>query len=110
MMYGEPPIRRPQAPQQSTKLAAIGMQSRAAPLGVKVVLIPKPVLLLRRRRFSRPGNVLDVVAVAGDQAEHALRPQRGNDARGAAAPVVAREHGAPDCERVDELLEVVAER
>src|SRR5262249_58794027 len=40
----EPPIRRPQPPQQSTKLAAIGLYSRAAPLGVKVVLIPKPVL------------------------------------------------------------------
>src|SRR5262249_58403034 len=78
--------------------------------GVKVVLIPKPVLLLRRRRFNRPGDVVNVVAVSGDEAEYALRPEHGDDAGGAPAPVVAGEHGAPDCERVDELLEVVAER
>src|SRR5262249_424685 len=79
-----PPHPRPtHPPQQSTKLAAIGLQSGAAPFGVKVVLIPKPVLLLRRRRFNRPSNVLDVVAVGGDHAEYALRPERGDDARGA---------------------------
>src|SRR5262245_18036231 len=86
------------------------MQSGAAPFGVKVVLIPKPVLLLRRRWFNRPGNVLDVVAVGGDQAEYALGPQHGDDAGGAPAPVVAGEHGALERERVDELLEVVAQR
>src|SRR5262249_20725775 len=95
-------------PQQSTKLAPISLQSRAPPLGVNVVLIPKPVLLLRRRRFNRAGDVLDVVTVGGDQAEYALGPQRGDDAGGAPAPVIAGEHGAVECERVDELLEVVA--
>src|SRR4029453_14538897 len=37
----ELPIRRPQSPQQSTKLAPVSLQSRAAALGVKVILIPK---------------------------------------------------------------------
>src|SRR5262249_11487971 len=99
---------RPQnPPQQSTKLAAIGLQSRTAPFGVKVVLIPKPVLLLRRRRFGRAGNIVDVVAVGGDQAEYALRPECSDDAGGAPAPVVTGEHAAFDRGPV---LEVVAQR
>src|SRR5262249_59959080 len=95
-----PTLGQPKPPQQSTKLATIGLQSRAARFGVKVVLIPKPVLLLRRRRFNRPGDVVNVVAVGGDEAECALRPERGDDEGGATAQIHTDEHCGPALERV----------
>ena len=106
----EPPVRRPQSPQQLAELAAIGRQPGTAALGVEIVLIPKPVLQLRRHRLGRSGNILNVVAVGRHQAAHLVRPQRGDDAGGAPAPIVAGQHGARHAERIDEFLEVVAER
>ena len=63
------------------------------------------VVLVRRVCASRPpgaggpavvGDVLDVVAAAGHQAPHPLRPEGGDDAGGPHRPVVAGEHGLVD--------------
>ena len=58
----------------------------------------------------RAGDVLDVVGIARDERYHALRPQFGDDAGGAAAPVVAAEYGALDVERLRHRQKVRAER
>ena len=109
-LLGELPMRGPQAPQQAADLAPVCRQAGAAALQMEVVLIPLAQLLLRCRRHGRIGNVLDVVAVAGDERAHALGPQRGGDARGAPAPVVADQHRLADVERIHQLPQVVAER
>jgi len=64
------------------------------------------VLGLRRPGFAGPGDVLDVVAVGAHQALDPLRPQRGDDARGAPAPVVAGEGGLGQVQRVHQLQQV----
>src|SRR6185437_9061355 len=82
----------------------------AAALEVEIVLVPLAQLLLGRRRLSRVRNVLDVVAIAGDERAHARGPQRRDDAGGASAPVVADDHRLADVERIHQLPQVVAER
>ena len=87
----ERPRRRPQAPSSSPEVAAVGGEAVAAARGVEIILVPEPMLGFRRLRRRGAGDVLDRVAAAEHQAAHALRPQRGDDAGRAAAPVVARE-------------------
>ena len=106
----ERPMRRPQAPQQPAEIPPVGGEPGAAALEVEVVLVPLPQLLLGRRGRAGVGNVLDVVAVAGDEGAHALRPQRRDDAGGASAPVVSDQHRLADPQRIHQLPEVVAER
>src|SRR5258708_2373247 len=65
------------------------------------------MLLLRRRRHHRSGNVVDVVAALRDKAAHALGPQRRQDAGGAPAPVVTDMRSALDLKRVHELEEIM---
>src|SRR5262245_22715559 len=84
----ELPVRRPQPPDELAELAPVLVEPGAAALGAEIVLIPEAVLLLRHVRRDRAGNVLDVVAIAGDEGAHALRPQCRDDAGGAATPVV----------------------
>src|SRR5262249_31005285 len=90
-------------------LAPVGRKPGAPALEVKVVLIPVAQFLLGRRRCAGARNVLDVVAVAGDERAHAIRPERRDDARGAAAPVVSDQHGLADIERIHQLPQIVAE-
>jgi hypothetical protein len=59
-------------------------------------LVPEPVLAIRWGRLARSGDVLDIVAADRDQRSDALRPQRGDDAGGAAAPIIAGECRALD--------------
>src|SRR6185503_13642799 len=81
----EAPARRPEAPEQPAELVAILLEPGTPALAVEVVLVPEPVLALRRLRLSSARYVLDVVAAARYEAERALRPQRRHDARRAAA-------------------------
>ena len=92
------------------KALAVGFKPSAAALGVEIILVPEPVLRRRIERFHGGGDILQVIAVAGNKAAHALRPQRGNDAGSAAAPIVAGKHGALDSERSHQLPQIVAER
>src|SRR5262249_58970505 len=100
------PVRRPQAPEELAQLATVLRESGAPALTVKVVLVPVAILDLRRLRAGRRRDVLDVVAAAGHEAAHALRPQRRDDAGRAAAPVVPAEHGAPNVEGSHHLDQV----
>ncbi len=54
------------------------------------------------------GDALDVVRIARDERDHAVRQKRGNDASGAAAPIVAAKNRAFDLERVHEIKKVHA--
>src|SRR5216683_439076 len=73
-LVGELPGGRPQAPDQAAQLEAIGSQASPAALGMEVVLVPQAVLLFGRRGLGGAGDVLDVVAVDGDQGAGALGP------------------------------------
>src|ERR1051326_8919775 len=96
----EAPARRPKAPEQPAKVVAILVEPGPSALTVEVILVPELVLALRRLWVARARQMLDVVAAARDQPEHALRPQRGHDARRATAPIEAREQRPLDTERV----------
>src|SRR6516165_6346973 len=72
----ERPVWRPQPPDQPAELAPVGGKAGAPALGVEIVLVPEAMLLLGRCRHAGARDVLDVVAVAGNEAAHALRPQR----------------------------------
>src|ERR1700691_2578870 len=91
------------------KGAAVQIQSRASALGLKIPLIPIAALLRRVLRLSRSGDVLDIVAVDGKEAAHALGPQRGDNTSGAPTPIVSRENRTFDGERINHLKQVVAE-
>src|SRR5580692_10114976 len=77
---------------------------------MEIILVPETMLLLRRSRVYRSGDVLKVIRVAANQTAHAFRPQRGYDARGAAAPIVTGEHRALDIERIHQFAQIVAKR
>jgi hypothetical protein len=104
------PVGRPYGPDVAGERAAILLQAGAAALGMKIILIPEAVFLGRCNRIHRGCDVLNVVAVDGDQAARASWPQRRDDTRRASAPVVAGEHGAIDRKRIHQFLEVIAER
>ncbi len=108
-LVGELPGGRPQVPDQAAQLEAVRRQAGATAFGVEVVLVPEAVLLRGWRGLGRGGDVLDVVTVDGDQPFDALRPERGDDAGGAAAPVVAGEGGRWDVQGIHEVQQVLAE-
>jgi len=56
---------------------------------------------------SEPFHVDDVIAGIGDEAGHALRPQRGGDAGRQAAPIVAGQNGAANAETIEEINKVM---
>src|SRR6516162_11318152 len=77
---------------------------------MEIPLVPEPMLLRRRGGMPRYGNVLDVVAADRNEPAHPLWPQRGDDAGGAPAPIIAGEVGVLDAERVHEVPEICPER
>src|SRR5436305_1716001 len=81
----ERPVRRPQVPDQPAEFAPVRIETGPPTLALKIILVPEAALLLRRNRHARLRDVFHVVAVAGDEAAHALGPERGDDAGGAAA-------------------------
>src|SRR4029453_15482081 len=101
--FSELPVRRPQAPKQPCHRATILRKSRDATLGVQIPLVPVAPLLLRRRRPVGDRYVLDVVPSDGHEANYPLRPECGDHASGAPAPVVANEYRRRDAERVHEV-------
>jgi hypothetical protein len=60
-LFIEIPGRRPQPPQKSANVTAILRQAGPSALGVKIVLVPVAKFVLRRLRFDRAWNVLNVV-------------------------------------------------
>src|SRR5262249_2711997 len=105
----EPPVWRPQFPQQPAQRPAVRRQPGAAPLGVEIPLVPEAMLAIGCGRLTRPGDVLNVIAADRDQGRAAFRPQRGHDAGGATAPIIAGERSPLDIERIEKLQEVMAE-
>ena len=95
---------------QPSELATMLREARAPALGVEVPLVPVRALLRDRRRRRRRPHVLHVVAADGDQRAHALGGEERGDARGPAAPVVAREAGRREAERAHEVEQVLADR
>src|ERR1700691_2454283 len=77
----EIPIGRPYGPDVADERAAILLQAGAAALRMKIILVPEAVLLGRRNWLHRRGNVLNVIAVDGDQAVYAFRPKSRDNAR-----------------------------
>ena len=55
------------------------------------------------------GDVLDGIAGDRNQAGDPLRPKRGDDVGGAAAPVVADEHRLRDRQRIHEVAQIGAD-
>ena len=60
-LFIETPGRRPQPPQKPAKVTAIFSKAGPSALGVKIVLVPVAEFVLRRLRFDRSWDVLNVV-------------------------------------------------
>src|SRR5262249_46471023 len=102
-------MRRPQPPQQPAELAPVFPEPRAPALGVKVVLIPESILLLRRCGNDRSMNIMEVVAALRNKAPPARRKERCEDTTGAPAPIVADMRRSFDLERVHEREKIMHE-
>ena len=70
----EIPARRPETPEKLAELMAISRETRPAALAVKVVLIPVPMLGVRRLWCRAARDVLNVIAAARNEASHAFGP------------------------------------
>lgn len=81
-----------------------------ASIGVEVVLIPEPVLVVRSQRLCSRGDVLEVVAVNGDQTADTLGPEGSDDAGCPAAPVVADQRCPLDLQRVQQTQQICGQR
>lgn len=99
----------PHSPQQMGELGTVLFQSAASPFAVQVVLIPQAGLLGRSRMGCVP-DVLDVVAVDGDQPGHQVRPRRSDQAGGVSTPVEAGDDRLVQSECVDQISEIVGQR
>lgn len=88
---------------------AVGGEAAAAAFGVEVVLVPVGGFDCWWCGFGGVGEVLDVVAVDGDEAEDAFGVECCGDAGGASAPVVSGEDGGRDAEGVHVVGEVLGE-
>src|SRR3954468_18780609 len=106
----EGPRRRVAGPDHLGDVTTVRGEAGAAALGEEVVEVPEPGLQLGPDRVPRRGQVLDEVTVDAHQAAAPLGPEGGDDARRAAAPVVAGEHGPVDPEGVQEGHDVRPER
>src|ERR1044072_1888585 len=91
-------------------VATVLGQARPSALGVEVVLVPVAMLRCGRGGILEGRGIEEVGALAAHQAAHTLGLQRGDDAGGTSAPVVARQGGAPDAELLHELHEIVSQR
>ena len=58
----EPPVGRPELPQEPADVPPVLLETGTPALGVEVPLVPGPVLVVDGTRLVRPGQVLDVVA------------------------------------------------
>src|ERR1700739_2195557 len=72
----ERPVRGPDLPDVARQRVPVLRKADAAALRMEIILIPEAMLLRRRTRLRRAGDVLDIVAVDGNEAIHALGPQR----------------------------------
>src|SRR6476659_448194 len=93
---------------QAGDAAPVAAQALASAFRMEVVLIPESAFVLGSVRLHRARVIEDVVAVERNQAAAALRPERGDDAAGAATPVVAGQHGARNGQGVHQRQEVRA--
>jgi hypothetical protein len=106
----EAPARRVAGPQQPRDLASVLRQPCTPAFGLEVVLVPESRFDLCGGRRVCPGNVLDQVAVDGDQPRAAFRPERGRHTSCASTPVITSQHGAGNVQRIQERDHVRAER
>ncbi len=106
----ECPFRRPHRPELAGKATPVALQRAAAAFVVEEILIPERGLLRRRGRLHGAGDVLDVVGIAGDEPDHALRMQRRHHAGRAPAPVVTADDRAFDTERIHEGQQIGPQR
>ena len=101
------PLRRVRRPQDPGDVVPVRHEAGTSALGGEVVLIPPVVLGPGGQRHPVGGEAGDDVAAHREQPEAALRPERGEDAGGAGAPVVADHHRALDPERIEQAELVV---
>ncbi len=105
----EGPSGGPLPPQHPAQVAAVCGQGLAAAAGLEQVLVPHGVLDARVERVPLPFDVDDVVAGHRHQPGQALRPQRGRDAGGQAAPVVSGDDRRVEPQGVDQRDQVGSE-
>ena len=107
----EAPAGRPVRPQGLSNFCAVGCEPGAAPLGVQVVLVPVPLLEVRQCRSRHGGSdVLDQISGHAHQTGYQLRPHRGDAARRAPTPVVARNERPIEFQPQDQLFQIVRDR
>src|SRR5215472_799955 len=77
---------------------------------MEIPLVPVAIFGGGRSRPAGGGDVLDVVAADRNEAADPVGPQRGDDAGGASAPVIAGEDRALEAERLDQIEEIAPQR
>ncbi len=98
----EVPVRRVARPDHFGDFAPVGGETGSATLGQEVVEVPEAGFQVRPDRRHGAADVLDEVAVDGDDAGTTVWPQRGGDAGRAPAPVIAGQDGARDVEGIQQ--------
>ncbi len=96
----EVPVGRVAPPDHPRDVASVGGETGSATLGQEGVEVPQAGFQVGPDRRHGAAYVLDEVTVDGDEAGTPVWPQRGGDAGGAPAPVIAGDDGAPDGERI----------
>src|SRR5947209_10848742 len=105
----EVPVRRVARPDHPRDVAPVDGETGSATLSQEVVEVPEAGFEVGPDRDHGEADVLDEVAVDRDDASTTFRPQRGGDASGAPAPVIAGEDGARDVEGIQQSDHVAAD-
>src|SRR5260370_3097815 len=105
----EVPVRRVSRPDHPRDVVPVRGETGSATLGQEVVEVPEAGFQVGPDRSHGATDVLDEVAVDGDDAGTPFWPQRGGDAGGTPAPVIAGEDGARDIERIQQRDHVAAD-
>ena len=102
--------RSPFPPQLPRQLTPVASQTSAAPLAMKVVLIPGAAFLRWQRRLGEARNVLNLVTADSDQPADPLRPQRRSNTRCPATPIETDNNRTPKPEPIDHLDRIPTNR
>ncbi len=110
ILGGEPTAWSPFPPQLRRQLTPVASQTGAAPLAMKVVLIPGAAFLRWQRWLGEAHNVLNLVTADSDQPADPLRPQRRSNTRCPATPIETDNNRTPKPEPIDHLDRIPTDR